>query len=82
VAAKRTLTDYAQDRKARLRMEHCPVCRLPEDLRLQIDRSRAMKIPRETVLEWLEREYHITDITLQDITFHKTGRHDDRRRQD
>lgn len=67
-----SLVDYARAK----RREDCPVCALPEDIRQQIVMASDRGIRRRQVIEWL-REIVKAQITEQELTTHRNGRHDD-----
>ena len=54
----------------------CPVCALPEDIRLQLrEAGSKKKIRRPEMIEWL-REAHKVPISDAELTAHYSGRHE------
>ena len=58
------------------RREACRVCKLPADVREQLATASDRGIKRKYVLEWLRTSVGV-DITDEELTAHRTGRHDD-----
>ena len=58
------------------RREACPVCKLPAEVRAQLDTASDKGIKRKDVLEWLRTIVGVP-ITDAELTAHRTGRHDD-----
>jgi hypothetical protein len=69
--APRTLTDYVRAK----RRKACPVCSLSDDLREQMKRARAQKIPQDDVRAWLKEDYGI-ELARSDFTSHGAAHHD------
>jgi hypothetical protein len=72
---KRSLVDYERDRTREKRREGCVLCKLPDDVKEQLRSASRKKIPREVVLEWLNKELGF-EISINAFQRHAQGRHD------
>lgn len=68
---KRSLVDFVRAKKKR----DCPICRLPAEIRQQLQDAREKKIRRSEQLEWLAVEYGIK-LTAAQFDTHNSARHD------
>jgi hypothetical protein len=69
---KLTLAEFVKSK----RREHCPVCKLPVEVRGQLGRAASeKKITREQQVEWVALVARVK-ITVEELTAHVAGRHD------
>lgn len=54
-----TLADFAAAKRRAARRAACAVCALPDEIAQQVKTASDKKIDRQTIREWLEREYGI-----------------------
>lgn len=67
-----SLLDFVAER----RRKDCPVCKLPDDVRVQMSTARAKKISRDDVMAWLSQAIGANEISDQHVTRHNNGHHD------
>ena len=65
------LLDFAMEERTR----ECPVCALPEAVRLELPLAKKKRIPRETVLAYLTKIHGYTGDS-EKLTAHHNGHHD------
>lgn len=68
----RSLSQFKRDQ----RKKDCKVCKLPEEIRVQIRDARGKEIRVATIVEWLTTECK-AKISHDDLRAHNSGRHDD-----
>lgn len=66
-----TLAEYLMSKKRKA----CPICRLPEPLRLAVEEARKKREARGDIIEWLE-VVHRRNITADDFAAHVNARHE------
>lgn len=73
----RSLLEFATEKRRAERREKCVVCRLPDDIRVQLRTAREKGIERRVVLEWLRTD-HQREITDLELTQHYAGHHEEK----
>lgn len=69
--AAASLVEFVRDE----RRKDCPICKLPESVRAQLQEASQKKINMNTQVRWLN-EVHGADVSYDDLKRHKDGRHD------